>query len=207
MPSEVANGLSTCASGVSSPAGTFPGSLNLELGGNLTTYLGWLVPWEGELVLLSKDPAEIDEARRLIARSAATISRARHFGERLNKHRTRHSHAGGRPLSSYPVASFADLAHAWSEVEASGIQVLDVRHRHEWQAGHLRGARHLALPELLEHRSEVPTTVQVWVHCAGGFRAAAAASILSGWGASPVCIDDSWESARQADLPIVSTGS
>ena len=184
-----------------------PGSLNLELGGNLTTYLGWLVPWEGELVLLSKDPAEIDEARRLIARIGRDHLSGTALWRTAEQAPDATLHAGGRPLSSYPVASFADLAHAWSEVEASGIQVLDVRHRHEWQAGHLRGARHLALPELLEHRSEVPTTVQVWVHCAGGFRAAAAASILSGWGASPVCIDDSWESARQADLPIVSTGS
>ena len=49
-------------------AGHLPGTLNLELGVNLTTYLGWIVPWESDLVLLANDPAEIDEARRLIAR-------------------------------------------------------------------------------------------------------------------------------------------
>ena len=32
-----------------------PGALNLELGANLTTYLGWIVPWESDLVLLAND--------------------------------------------------------------------------------------------------------------------------------------------------------
>ena len=31
-----------------------PGTLNLELGQNLTTYLGWIVPWDSELVLLAE---------------------------------------------------------------------------------------------------------------------------------------------------------
>ena len=187
--------------------GHIPGTLNLELGVNLTTYLGWIVPWEGDLVLLSRDPAEIDEARRLIARIGRDHLSGTALWRTAEQAPDAASHAGGASLKSYPVATFADLAQAWSDGDTSGIQVLDVRHRHEWQAGHLRGARHIALPELLEHRSEVPTTVQVWVHCAGGFRAAVAASILSGWGASPVCIDDTWESARQTDLPIVSDGN
>jgi rhodanese-related sulfurtransferase len=49
----------------------------------------------------------------------------------------------------------------------------------------------------------VPTTVPVWVHCGAGFRAAAAASLLSGWGASPVLIDDVWSNVNETDLPIV----
>ncbi|MGO9408486.1 MAG: rhodanese-like domain-containing protein, partial [Acidimicrobiales bacterium] len=106
-------------------------------------------------------------------------------------------------LSSYPVASFSDLAEAWPDRQAPGPLVFDVRHGHEWRAGHLSGARHLPLPELAGHRAEVPTTVPVWVHCGAGFRAAAAASLLSGWGASPVFIDDTWANAEETDLPIV----
>jgi rhodanese-related sulfurtransferase len=115
--------------------------------------------------------------------------------------------AANNRLGGYPVATFADLAEAWSDQETSRPRVLDVRHHYEWQDGHLRGARHLALPELAASRAEVPTTVPVWVHCGAGFRAAAAASLLSGWGASPILIDDVWSNASQTDLPIVTRGA
>ncbi|MGD0983667.1 MAG: MBL fold metallo-hydrolase [Acidimicrobiales bacterium] len=183
-------------------AGHLPGTLNLELGENLTTYLGWIVPWESSLVLLAGDDAEIAEARRLVAR----IGRDDLLGTALWGPTISALELAGRSrLNSYPVATFSDLAETWRDHKAAGPQVFDVRHRYEWQAGHLRGARHLALPQLAASRPEVPTTVRVWVHCGAGFRAAAAASLLSGWGASPVFIDDTWENATRTDLPIVTS--
>jgi glyoxylase-like metal-dependent hydrolase (beta-lactamase superfamily II)/rhodanese-related sulfurtransferase len=183
-------------------AGHLPGTLNLELGANLTTYLGWIVPWESELVLLADDDAEIAEARRLIARIGRDhLSGAAVWGTAASAPGAGQL-AGISRLKSYPVASFSDLAEVWSDSEESRPPVFDVRHLHEWQAGHIRAARHLPLPELVSRRAEVPATVQVWVHCGAGFRAAVAASLLSGWGASPVFIDDLWENADQAGLPI-----
>jgi glyoxylase-like metal-dependent hydrolase (beta-lactamase superfamily II)/rhodanese-related sulfurtransferase len=183
-------------------AGHLRGSVNLELAANLTTYLGWIVPFESELVLLAEDEAEIAEARRLIAR----IGRDDLSGAALWASAVRAPGgtpvAGGERLGSYPVASFSDLAGARAEGASSKLQVLDVRHPHEWQAGHLAGARHIPLQELAQRRSEVPATGQIWVHCGAGFRSAAAASLLSGWGASPVLIDDTWEHAAAAGLPI-----
>ncbi len=187
-------------------AGHLPGTLNLELGVNLTTYLGWIVPWESNLVLVANDPAEIDEARRLIARIGRDeLSGAALWGTTVPVPGGPKFAKSSR-LNSYPVASFSDLAEAWPDREAPGPQVFDVRHSHEWRAGHLSGARHLPLPELVGRRAEVPTTVPVWVHCGAGFRAAAAASLLSGWGASPVFIDDTWANAEETDLPIVKQG-
>jgi rhodanese-related sulfurtransferase len=40
------------------------------------------------------------------------------------------------------------------------------------------------------------------VHCAAGFRAAIAASLLSAWGMRPVLIDDLFENAALSDLEI-----
>ena len=109
-------------------------------------------------------------------------------------------------LGEYPLATFADLAEAWSDQEVSRPHVLDARHLYEWKDGHLLGARHLALPELVRLEQDVPTTVPVWVHCGAGFRAAAAASLLSGWGASDL-IDDAWSNAGRTDLPMVTRGA
>jgi hydroxyacylglutathione hydrolase len=178
-----------------------PGTLNLELGQNLTTYLGWIVPWESELVLLAEEEAQITEARRLLAQ----IGRDELYGAALWS--SVHPEAsplgeGGAETASYQVAGFSDLARAWAQSGSEVPQVLDVRHLHEWRAGHLAGARLLPLPELTGHRSEVPTTGKLWVYCGAGFRAAAACSLLSGWGASPVLIDDSWQNAVESGLQV-----
>ncbi|MGA3215969.1 MAG: MBL fold metallo-hydrolase [Acidimicrobiales bacterium] len=183
-------------------AGHLPGTLNLELGINLTTYLGWVVPWDAGLVLLAEDEAEIDEARRLIARiGREELSGAALWSKLALEHRANPA-ADGVRVSSYRVASFSELAAESAGRPLSELQVLDVRHPHEWEAGHLVGARHMPLQELSGHRAEVPTEAQVWVHCGAGFRAAAAASILSGWGASPVLVDDTWDHAVAAGLAI-----
>lgn len=179
------------------------GTVNLELGLNLTTYLGWLVPWESGLVLLAEDPVGIAEARRLIAR----IGRDDLAGRALFATAvaaTGDAGADDARFGSYPVADFSELAHAWSDRSAPGPLVFDVRHPHEWQESHILGAHLVPLQELVGRQPEVPSGVPLWVHCGAGFRAAAAASLLSGWGASPIMIDDAWTNAVESGLPIVS---
>ena len=182
-------------------AGHLLGTLNLELGVNLTTYLGWIVPWEREIVLLGEEEAEIAEARRLIARIGCDELAGAALWHRV-AHDQNPATVGKERFASYRVATFSDLAANLGGDPASELQVLDVRHLHEWQTGHIRGARHIPLPELVGHRDEIAKTGDVWVHCGGGFRAAAAASLLSGWHASPVLVDDVWEHAQVAGLPV-----
>jgi glyoxylase-like metal-dependent hydrolase (beta-lactamase superfamily II)/rhodanese-related sulfurtransferase len=179
-------------------AAHLPGVLNLELGTNLTTYLGWIIPWESDLVFLADDADAIEEARRLVAR----IGRDELFGAGLWGGI---APALGEPArASYPVARFSDLAGRWREAGKGGLHVLDVRHRHEWEAGHIDGAHLVPLPELASREpGGLAASGQVWVHCGAGFRAAAAASLLSGWGAAPVLIDDTWDHALISGLPIV----
>ena len=183
--------------------GHLPGTLNLELGQNLATYLGWIVPWQGELVLLAEDEDEITDARRLLAQ----IGREKIYASALwsGVHsEVSPSEQARVQIESYKVSSFSDLASAFAEDEPEAPRVFDVRHPHEWRAGHVVGARLLPLPEFAEHRTEMPTTGRLWVYCGAGFRAAAACSMLSGWGASPILIDDTWESALASGLPIAS---
>ena len=185
-------------------SGHIQGTLNLELGTNLTTYLGWLIDFESEIVLVAENEAEIDEARRLISRigrdelSAAAIWQGA-VPVLASDGQT------GDGLASYPVASFADLAATWTGTIGAELLVLDVRHPQEWAAGHLVWARHLPVQELAARKLELALEGQIWVHCGAGYRAAAAASILSGWGAKPVLVDDSWEQALSSGLPISAT--
>jgi rhodanese-related sulfurtransferase len=105
--------------------------------------------------------------------------------------------SGGR-LSSYAVSGFGELAARWG---SGGIVVLDVRRPDEWHAGHLAGAVHIPFWELEQRAGEVPAG-EVWVHCASGFRAAIGASLLNRAGRRVVHIDDDWERAAQAGLPV-----
>jgi hydroxyacylglutathione hydrolase len=109
--------------------------------------------------------------------------------------------AAGR-LSSYPVTDFAGLAASGGQ---AGTVILDVRRPDEWQAGHLAGAVHIPFWELERRSGELPEG-EVWVHCASGFRASIAASLLDRAGRGVVYVDDDWERAARQGLPVTTEG-
>jgi rhodanese-related sulfurtransferase len=43
----------------------------------------------------------------------------------------------------------------------------------------------------------------VWVHCASGYRASIAASLIDAAGRTPIAIDDSFENAEKVGLHLV----
>jgi rhodanese-related sulfurtransferase len=174
-------------------AGHRQGALNIELGNNLTTYFGWVVPFEAPYALIACSHEEVQRSRRLLAR----IGREAVAGYALA------SDLDLKQGHRFPVATFRDL----SATVRSGAEplVLDVRHRSEWRAGHLSIARHVPLPDLGDHRASLPLDRPIWVHCAAGFRAAIAASFLSAWGMSPVLIDDLFDQAALHELDIDET--
>jgi rhodanese-related sulfurtransferase len=59
----------------------------------------------------------------------------------------------------------------------------------------------IPLHELPRRVAEVPAG-EVWVHCAGGYRASIAASVLAAAGCHLVSVDDSFGNAAQAALPV-----
>jgi rhodanese-related sulfurtransferase len=170
------------------------GSLNIELGANLATYLGWVLPYDAPFTLIALNSDDVHEARQLLARiGREEIAGWAPAADVLG---------GDAGLGSYRVATFSDLAALAS---VSGLpKVLDVRHRSEWRAGHLRDATHLPLPELSAMCGELAGEGPIWVHCAAGFRAAIAASMLAGVGRTPVLVDDLFVNAGPAGLEIES---
>jgi hydroxyacylglutathione hydrolase len=79
-----------------------------------------------------------------------------------------------------------------------------VRNPKEFSAAHVEGASHIPLGQLVQRIDEAPEG-EVWVHCAAGYRASVAASVLAAHGRKVVAIDDSFdESAGKVGLPLVS---
>ena len=164
------------------------GSVNIGLDGSFATYLGWVVPPGAAITLLGEDPDQVAEACRELSRIG--IEPAGHATGTV-AHWT-----GARPASSYRRAGFADLARVRHH---RTVTVLDVRRRLEHAAGHLPGALHIPLHELLARLDQIPEG-EIWVHCAAGYRAAVAASLLAARGRRVVLVDDDFDAALRAGL-------
>ncbi|GAB4083160.1 MBL fold metallo-hydrolase [Modestobacter muralis] len=177
------------------------GSVSVALGTQFATYLGWLIPWETPVTLIADTPEQIADAQRQLVR----IGIERPAGSSTEPVAALAGEDGPR---SYPTANFADLAQR--QQAASGQPghghddghpwvVLDVRRDDERAAGAIPGSVHVPLHSLIERIDEVPEAT-LWVHCASGFRASIAASLLDRAGRDVVYLDDEYSSAVQLGL-------
>jgi hydroxyacylglutathione hydrolase len=168
-------------------AGHLIGSFGFELSGSFVTYLGWLHPWGTPLTLIGEDEDQIADARRELARigvdDIAGSADIQHVENAV-------------AVRSYRVADFVALAKAFGSGE---MTVLDVRQPDEFTESHVQGAVNIPLHELIDRVNVLPVG-EVWVHCASGYRASIAASILDRHGRDVVLIDDEFDRAAELNL-------
>ncbi len=173
-------------------AGHAPGTLNFGLDGSFATYLGWLIPWGTPVTLLGETADQVAQAQREMVR--------------IGIDRPASAATGGPdqwtdgPLGTVERATFADLAHVRHHRH---VVVLDVRRRLERAESHIDGTVHIPLHELLQRADEVPAG-ELWVHCAAGYRASIASSILLAMGHRVIAVDDDYSNAAAAGLPVTS---
>lgn len=171
--------------------GHVAGSFNFEADGKLATYLAWMIPWGKPVTLLAESAVQLADAQRELVRvgidrpaAAATGTPAAWL-------------PAGQAPTSFPRSTFAGLAaHGGGDVV-----VLDVRRDSERANGWIEGSVHIPIHELHGRLAEVPPGT-VWVHCAGGMRAAIAASLLDATGRDVVAVDDGFDAATDAGLPL-----
>ncbi|MET7643192.1 MBL fold metallo-hydrolase [Streptomyces sp. NPDC005426] len=173
--------------------GHVAGSFNFEGEGQLATYLAWLIPWGRPVTLLAGTADELAHAQRELARVGVgrPVAAATGGPEAWV--------SGPEELRTFPRASFADLASARERGE--DLVVLDVRRTAERGDGAITGSVHIPVHALPGRLDEVPPGV-VWVHCAGGMRAAIAASLLDAAGREVVAVDDGFDAATAAGLTV-----
>ena len=172
-------------------AGHVPGTVNFGLDGSFATYLGWLIEWGTPLTLLGETEKDVAEAQRELVRIGIDRPEAA---------------ATGKPedwthgeLGSFPTATFAELADVRHH---RPVVVLDVRRAQEFRDARIEGAVNIPIHELPRRVADVPEG-EVWVHCAGGYRASVAASFLAAAGRTLVAIDDKFENAESTGLHLV----
>lgn len=79
----------------------------------------------------------------------------------------------------------------------AGVAVLDVRRADEFAASHVKGAKNIAYTRLAARLDEVPDGKPLYIHCAGGTRAAIASSYLASCGRDVIHVDGSF-----AEIPV-----
>ncbi|MEO3972928.1 MBL fold metallo-hydrolase [Streptomyces sp. CAU 1734] len=168
-------------------AGHVAGSLNFEAGAQLAGQLAWLIPWGRPVTLLAASPEQLADAQRELVRVGIDRPAAAATGSPEEWVRE------GEHPRSFARATFAELARA------EGAVVLDVRRDSERATGRIAGSAHIPLHQLRDRLGEVPAGT-VWVHCAGGARAAIGASLLDAAGRKVVAVDDGFDAARAAGL-------
>jgi rhodanese-related sulfurtransferase/glyoxylase-like metal-dependent hydrolase (beta-lactamase superfamily II) len=160
------------------------------------TKLAWIADREQEIVLVGRDD---DEGRR--AATLATAVGIRNLGGFLSGGMTawRAENRDAARIERVPVG---DL-HKRSEEDPS-LQILDVRERDEWNAGHIPGSIHVPYHDLHELPDELDPAQPIAVLCASGQRAAVAASLVARLGSEHVVhvVDGGVPAWERAGHPI-----
>lgn len=169
-------------------AGHVSGTLGIELGSEqFSTYLGWLLPWGAPITLLGESTDQVATAQRQMVR----IGIERPAGAAVG--RVEHLAAAGE-IGSFPRVSFEELRDG---VDGT---VLDVRQDDERAESAIPGSAHIPIHQVLERLGELEQGTRWWVHCASGFRASIAASVLARAGHDVVLVDDDYPNAEKLGL-------
>jgi hydroxyacylglutathione hydrolase len=149
------------------------------LRGGFGTRLAWLAEPGQPLVLVGRDDEDAREAAEL-AGAVGLTNIAGYLAGGMTSWREEK-----RPVERVPRLSVEELHESWNG-GSNGLQLLDVRERSEWDAGHIPGSVHTAYHDIHDLPADLDPGKPVAVICASGQRAAIAASLLKRLGAGEV---------------------
>jgi hydroxyacylglutathione hydrolase len=153
-----------------------PGSVsNTMLRAGFGTKLAWIADRDQEIVFVGRD----DEDGRTAARLAAVVG-IRKLGGFL---------AGGATswrVEERPVGRIERIGVDELHAREGEVQILDVRERDEWDAGHISGSIHEPYHDIHDLPEGIDPARPVAAICMSGQRSAVAASLLKRYGADHV---------------------
>lgn len=160
------------------------GSYNFEFGDSFATYIGWIVPWGESLVLLGASSSEVEQAQIQLGRIGMD-----EFVKQAGLHDSSLPEDHG--VSKLARWHYADIQ--LDDIKNGKVTVLDVRAASEYNALHINKAVNIPFHDVLERIVEIDKEKPVLVHCASGYRASVAASILHTHGYDTIFVDDDFE--------------
>jgi hydroxyacylglutathione hydrolase len=159
-----------------------PGSLHAPMDDTFNTVVGSLVADETTPIYLLVDEKEVDEAIRDLVRIGYDNVQGFAEIETLQRY---FEHDGASETIDEITFDQLDALR-----EQPDTAVLDVRHRSEYESGHVEGALNASYTRLPEYEPDLPSDKTFLVHCASGRRAAAASAFLRRTGRDVVYVND-----------------
>ena len=170
LAARLADGSSTIVDTRSSATfttGFIPGTINIPAGRSFTTWVGSLLSPDGDIILIAEEERRARDLVRELSligfdrvigwADAGAVDRWQNGGRQLNRVRT---------IDARGLAALDDAV------------VADVRAESEWNEGHIPGARHIFLAELVDAVDELPRDRPLVIACQGGSRSSIGTSLL-----------------------------
>ena len=156
-----------------------PGSFHIDFGGNFSTFAGWVLPPDQNVLLVADSFAEAQEASVLLRRVGLDRAAGYLDGGMFAWAKE------GLPTNHVPQLSAAEL----NKMMAKGKELLliDVRAAGEFQARHIEGAVNIPAPDLRTRRKTLQKSKPVALICSTGHRSSLAAALLKQAGIENVC--------------------
>lgn len=141
-----------------------PGSLHIENGKSFSTWVGSLIDYQHQIVLITDENHMEDLTRKMMRIGMDNIYG---FVISLNKMNV--------ALEKSDLVNIGELKKYLNKKD---VQIIDVRTESEYDNGHIKGVENIVLTSLEKNIQKISKDKPVIVHCQSGVRAAMAYSIL-----------------------------
>ncbi len=146
-----------------------PGSLNLPFSQVLSTWAGWLLPYDKPIILVLESPQQFEDIATMLIR-VGFDDIVGYLDGGINAWES-----AGYPIENTTFINKKDFE---ALRQNQSLCIVDVRSPEEWKDGHLDEAVHIPLGLIEGKIEEIPQDKPIYTLCRGGYRAAVGASIL-----------------------------
>ena len=159
--------------------GHIPGALNVWIESpQFANRVGMFVPPDAPILLVAGGPSDLTRAVQGLSR-VGLDDLAGHLQWGMSEWKSQ-----GLPIASVPQVTVHELAELRDD--HPDLVVVDVRDPFEWDEGHIEGAMHVPMAEVVRRLNEIPADRPKAAVCAGGLRSSLAISALeraglTGW--------------------------
>jgi glyoxylase-like metal-dependent hydrolase (beta-lactamase superfamily II)/rhodanese-related sulfurtransferase len=146
------------------------GSYHIDFGSNFSTFAGWVIPPDVNILLVTETLHQAEEAVVMLRRVGLDRTIGYLEGGMYEWAKA------GFPTDHIPQLSAEDLYKRMTG--GSKIGLVDVRAKREYMTGHIEGAINIPAPDLRERYQVLDMRVPIVVMCNTGHRSSLGASIL-----------------------------
>lgn len=147
-----------------------PGAYHIDLGGNFSTFAGWILPPEADILLVAENVSQAEEAVIQLRR----VGLDRTIGY-LDGAMYEWAKSG---LVTQHVCQLSAEELKRRMTEGPPVTLVDVRAKREYMTGHLEGSINIPVADLRKRYQELNPEVPIAVICNSGHRSSLGASLL-----------------------------